>query len=683
MHPLQNGSQATNRPANKPPSGLPGWFTESGENNVPSYPGADWFNHVIAETLNLYTSRGVAFDPLTDENLSKCFSNISNPWVVGGVVTDPYLKYSYKNQLGEYVNYRAPLASVSNPVTIPSSPNDDFVLAEHAEYINFNRKGVSQAVSQAISLNLQNKIDNLISVQDWGAIGDGQSHPISEFFSGLAAAQMVYPHVTSMDDEIDWAAIQACVNSGEQLVKFDFDKDYQLNHPVSYRTLTTFYSPVYSISYSSSRTATFRIKRDSWDGSDAIFSKQDRDSSYQSIMFDSMSFAGYANISASDLQNAEDIGVSAIDVSYIRDGAIIRNCNFEFLRDAVNQLSTAGYLGFCVIDNCHVRNCYRAFDCKPTTQLTVANSRIYDCYDWIVSNTVLLSNVSFNNSTFSSNLCSIHANNIHSLNCWYEGGNNWFDLSQATRAASLVVHGGHLSEAFSDLGYRKSMVNLNHTLPNVVEFKGGIALPTNTRVFNSYLADDWSDVTLLLSSISNIGDLWCLDNTTLDDLIFNGLDYEGVGNSSRSGYVDNLINDSFFDKSSSFRAIGVLASKTTSTGVTLNVSTNKAGGASSSSLDRNAFVTLNLVGNSNGAGGTSIYAVQFSLLHGYGTAWGLCEGFSQEGVPATSLTLNGFIISISSESNTGCELTIVPTHAGSKSETNWFVALKSSNIEIS
>ncbi|EOG1474676.1 hypothetical protein ACK3GY_002073 [Vibrio parahaemolyticus] len=76
MHPLQNGSQATVRPANKPTVGLGGWFTESGDNNVPSYPGADWFNHVIAEFQNVLASQGVVFDPSSDENLKTAFDYV-------------------------------------------------------------------------------------------------------------------------------------------------------------------------------------------------------------------------------------------------------------------------------------------------------------------------------------------------------------------------------------------------------------------------------------------------------------------------------------------------------------------------------------------------------------------------------------------------------------------------------
>ncbi|MBV7315438.1 hypothetical protein [Shewanella sp. NIFS-20-20] len=75
MHPLQNGSQAEQRPASKPLTGLAGWFTESGENNVPSYPGADWFNHVIAEFQNALAETGVEFDPENDDHLAQAFIN--------------------------------------------------------------------------------------------------------------------------------------------------------------------------------------------------------------------------------------------------------------------------------------------------------------------------------------------------------------------------------------------------------------------------------------------------------------------------------------------------------------------------------------------------------------------------------------------------------------------------------
>lgn len=52
-----------------------------------------------------------------------------------------------------------------------------------------------------------------INVKNFGAIGDGGSHPLSTRYATLAAAQADYPFVTVLTDEIDWAAAQAAVNS--------------------------------------------------------------------------------------------------------------------------------------------------------------------------------------------------------------------------------------------------------------------------------------------------------------------------------------------------------------------------------------------------------------------------------------------------------------------------------------
>ncbi|AVI67208.1 hypothetical protein CKQ84_15690 [Shewanella sp. WE21] len=78
MHPLRNGSQAVARPAAKPLTGTAGWFTESGDNNAPSYPGADWFNHVIAEFQNVLAEMGIVFDPTSDEHLKQAFEYVQN-----------------------------------------------------------------------------------------------------------------------------------------------------------------------------------------------------------------------------------------------------------------------------------------------------------------------------------------------------------------------------------------------------------------------------------------------------------------------------------------------------------------------------------------------------------------------------------------------------------------------------
>lgn len=47
-----------------------------------------------------------------------------------------------------------------------------------------------------------------VTPEQFGAIGDGTVHPLSERYSTLAAAQAVYPFVTALTQTIDWAACQ-------------------------------------------------------------------------------------------------------------------------------------------------------------------------------------------------------------------------------------------------------------------------------------------------------------------------------------------------------------------------------------------------------------------------------------------------------------------------------------------
>lgn len=71
MHLLNNGSQVPAKPASKPRVGAGGFFSESGENGAPSYPGQDWFNAVISEFQNALVAQGVGFDPNKFDHFEK------------------------------------------------------------------------------------------------------------------------------------------------------------------------------------------------------------------------------------------------------------------------------------------------------------------------------------------------------------------------------------------------------------------------------------------------------------------------------------------------------------------------------------------------------------------------------------------------------------------------------------
>lgn len=62
---------------------------------------------------------------------------------------------------------------------------------------------------------LQERNGDWLNVKDFGAIGDGSFHPLSERYDTLEEAQEVYPHAVALTDEIDWAAAQAAIAAGE------------------------------------------------------------------------------------------------------------------------------------------------------------------------------------------------------------------------------------------------------------------------------------------------------------------------------------------------------------------------------------------------------------------------------------------------------------------------------------
>ncbi len=53
------------------------------------------------------------------------------------------------------------------------------------------------------------------SAKAFGAVGDGQYHPLSDRFGTLAEARAIYPFATRLDQSLDWAGIQAAIDAVE------------------------------------------------------------------------------------------------------------------------------------------------------------------------------------------------------------------------------------------------------------------------------------------------------------------------------------------------------------------------------------------------------------------------------------------------------------------------------------
>ena len=61
-------------------------------------------------------------------------------------------------------------------------------------------------------------VSNFVSIKDFGAIGGGLSHLLSKEYATLRDAQRIYPFVDSLDHELDWAALQAALHSGKDVL---------------------------------------------------------------------------------------------------------------------------------------------------------------------------------------------------------------------------------------------------------------------------------------------------------------------------------------------------------------------------------------------------------------------------------------------------------------------------------
>jgi len=89
----------------------------------------------------------------------------------------------------------------------------DDVPITYGALVREDARGLSfKASATAGSRNLAEKLTERVSALDHGAIADGARHPLSERYATLAAAQRVYPFVSSLDQTLDWAGGQKVLN---------------------------------------------------------------------------------------------------------------------------------------------------------------------------------------------------------------------------------------------------------------------------------------------------------------------------------------------------------------------------------------------------------------------------------------------------------------------------------------
>ncbi|GEM_PF-2874595 len=127
------------------------------------------------------------------------------------------------DQLEDYYNY---LMERLAQIAVDKGWDSSFVVHKGQTQFEINEEqkqinnGLLMPVNtpRAPSINraLYNHVVEQVNVKDYGAIGDGTLHTVQEWidsgkFSSLADIQVEYPHVTSLADSVDWAAMQLCI----------------------------------------------------------------------------------------------------------------------------------------------------------------------------------------------------------------------------------------------------------------------------------------------------------------------------------------------------------------------------------------------------------------------------------------------------------------------------------------
>lgn len=132
--------------------------------------------------------------------------------------------YAWKGALPKTIPASSTPASTGGVSTSAWQPIGDLALrTDLASVTGFNLVGAPQGGTLA-------SVIQWVTPEQYGAIGDGTLHPLSERFASLAAAQAVYPFVTSLTQSIDWAACQKAdnLNRGVNPVHVQFYKRYHL-----------------------------------------------------------------------------------------------------------------------------------------------------------------------------------------------------------------------------------------------------------------------------------------------------------------------------------------------------------------------------------------------------------------------------------------------------------------------
>ena len=174
-----------------------------------------YFYYTATSTLAPVYADAAATVPLTNPVQANLAGKYPDVYLNSSIVYRVVQKDAADVQIGDAVDPYYPGTIVAN---VDSTIRADLLAPTGSSMVSF-RRSETGAVSQTLAQILNGEV----SVKDFGAIGDGTSHPVSEWvptrFANLAAIQAVYPDVTALTDQIDYAAINKAIRVAQTVSK--------------------------------------------------------------------------------------------------------------------------------------------------------------------------------------------------------------------------------------------------------------------------------------------------------------------------------------------------------------------------------------------------------------------------------------------------------------------------------
>jgi hypothetical protein len=260
----------------------------------------------------------------------------------------------------------------------------------------------------------------------------------------------------------------------------------------------------------------------------------------QSAVTENIAFASDLAVDVHNLASTDSVGVVGVDISHVKNGVEFVQTSFSNMQTAIAQSNGSPYTDRLTLDRVHINQVYRAISASPTAGISMTNTLLYDCFDFIDSTAdVYAFGSTLNNSSYASENTQVSARTITWIGGSVEGGNNIFNPS-----AGVELVGVQAAETSSMSGAGKFLIRPqgDHVTVSVSNTR----LPRNTRLVNLADVSSFATVTIHTRGLQGGGHFSAASD--IGAALRKGLNYRGAGNQNNPSWnvETDLLSGSFY-----------------------------------------------------------------------------------------------------------------------------------------